>query len=106
MVLVLVCKILNLRVLRTATSLISWGFDSHESVRAWSTTAMAQQERKTYEPQEVAECCLRMDRIPERLRRWVFFPDDRSTIGHRVRHGIFFQAEDGIRDLIVTGVQS
>ena len=50
---------------------------------------MAQQERKTYEPQEVAKCCLRihMDRIPERLRRCVFFPDDRSTIGHRVRHG-------------------
>src|SRR5256885_16734652 len=89
MVLVLVCKILNLRVLRTATSLVSWGFDSHESVRAWSTTAMAQQERKTYEPQEVAKCCLRihMDRIPERLRRWVFFPHDRSTIGHPVRHG-------------------
>src|SRR5256714_12325032 len=89
MVLVLVCKILNLRVLRTATSLISWGFDSHESVRAWSTTAMAQQERKTYEPQEVAKCCLRirMHRIPERLRRCVFFPDDRGTIGDRVRHG-------------------
>src|SRR2546423_14856515 len=89
MVLVLVCKILNLRVLRTATSLISWGFDSHESVRAWSTTAMAQQERKTYEPQEVAKCCLRihMDRIPERLRRCVFFPDDPRPIGDPVCHG-------------------
>ena len=50
-------------------------------MRAWSTTAVEQQERKTYEPQEVAKCCLRirMHRIPERLRRCVFFPDDRTV---------------------------